>query len=1564
MKVGCRTALVAVCIVAVLSLSVVPIDGGPVPLSSPAPQLSPMPYDPDLLFDKGVTFDNISELYPLPPEPRDMAMGDLNDDALPDVAIAFNGSYIYIFNGTATGQLDLMPWNVSLSAKLISDVRSIAIGDLDSDGKNDIAISYTKPGNRVSILYQGQAFSISSSTDLSFSSAAPYQLAIGDFNQDNKNDVTVVVKKDQKSSVYFFLNPFQMDNFREISTVLTNAQFLQTGYINNDQRIDILIANRSGQEVRWFCQPANGDWGVSDWIATTIDLPGTIAYAGLANLDLASGDDLITINSENDRVEVRYNNGNGFAGPEIRATYPGASSLAVGNLTSEGHLDMTLINRDGNNCSILYRTSSTMWNAASSALFPTDRMPIRTMVQGVDSLLPGIFVLGAGDPGRGGTLTFYHSREGTIGNSEQDIMLTGLAPGRMWSGALKERSSVLAALLPASSVILLHDVTTGERSFLNMLDVPSAVVFGDFNGDGNNDIAALEGSNVIRVFDGSVDLFAQPGTPVTFGAGLTSAVNLAAGRAGDADRDILAVGGDGGVVIVYDALDDASRALETIGAATPGMRSSVIIGNFSTVGRGGDVAALNALNGKIEIYKRDPSGAPGSYYHPLITLYSGAAVGISLSSGDYNGDGLQDLAMGCASKVVLIYEQTDVNEGFFSNDGYEHSVAVPSAPAMLFSGDLNDDGRTDIAVGRSDLPLMSMYLSKAGAPFLKAFDLTTGCIATGLSIGDHNGDGRDDLAASSSGSKSISMWFQNNLAPAARASLSSFAILEGETVSFDASASQDSFSDRGSLQYLWHFGDGETSTESVASHLYRYDGFYNGSLTVTDRGGLSSTFEFSVNVADIGPHADITYGPQSPLEGEAVSFRDNSTSYDGIVAYEWDFNGDGLIDSYEKDPVHTFISDGTYNVRLTVREGDGGSDTASVTIEVRDRVPSAAIKPLLPVLEGTAFTVHDDSTSYDTIAFRLWDFGDGTQSSDPEPTHTYIADGTYVITLTVRDADGDTSIATGTIEVLDSSPSADFVPSPNPVSEGASVAFTDGSSAYDGIVSWQWDFGDGNTSVERSPVHAYTMPTGYLSEVYTVTLTVTDGDGSTSQRTRIITVLQTSPAIISLIAEGGAVFSEDQEISFLAYAKKTNFNITGYAWDFDYDQASGFDPVPGVTVNRTYWTFPSAGEYQVCLRVYDYNSYSEHILVVTVRNLPPLAELSHVRSPEGWVTFDATRSTDTPSDLPALMFRWNFGDGKGWTTWSPNATIAHQFDDGSYAVTVQVRDDDGAIVERGITIAIDRLPPVIGYDRVPPTEAFVGDQVRVEVNVTDRSTIAQVVLFYTFGEQTRSISMTRLSGTDLFVATIPSFNATGTLTYYIEATDSQGYSFGTTAVQVSIVPRPDPAVPLTIGAVIAAALLAMFLYARSYNMVVDEVFVIYSDGNLIAHQTRRLKPGMDDEVLSSMLAAVQSFVRDSFKDESSTSLNRLDFGEKKLLVERGQYLIVAAVLHGKREGKAPQRLKEVLEHAEAKYTDVLADWDGDLDKLRGIKEETNDIMRFRIKGAAPAGEADPEGPRS
>jgi PKD repeat protein len=258
---------------------------------------------------------------------------------------------------------------------------------------------------------------------------------------------------------------------------------------------------------------------------------------------------------------------------------------------------------------------------------------------------------------------------------------------------------------------------------------------------------------------------------------------------------------------------------------------------------------------------------------------------------------------------------------------------------------------------------------------------------------------------------------------------------------------------------------------------------------------------------------------QAPLE---VKF-DASYSRDdrAIATYSWDF-GDPADASPDGEAVsaHTYRLPGTYVARLTVIDREGDVDSTRVMIKVENAVPVAAFSLDNDTpLEGEPVHV-DASASHDpngTIEDYDWDFGDGTSAVGDTAAHAYSKEGYVVITLTVTDDAGATSLLRKGLNVQNGGAtcgddtsgggcggSGSSIPiaviSGLPGCTGITVGRTlhlDGSGSFGGVgemVSYQWDFGDGATASGPQVEHAYTVPGRYY-----VVLTVTDEAGNTGK---------------------------------------------------------------------------------------------------------------------------------------------------------------------------------------------------------------------------------------------------------------------------------------------------------------------------------------------------------------------------------------------------------------------------------------------------------------------------------
>jgi PKD repeat protein len=145
------------------------------------------------------------------------------------------------------------------------------------------------------------------------------------------------------------------------------------------------------------------------------------------------------------------------------------------------------------------------------------------------------------------------------------------------------------------------------------------------------------------------------------------------------------------------------------------------------------------------------------------------------------------------------------------------------------------------------------------------------------------------------------------------------------------------------------------------------------------------------------------------------------------------------------------------------------------------------------------------SDSDGTVTASQWEFGDDEQSQNASPNHTFASADDFQVTLTVTDDDGAEGTVTKTVSVTEPAPGGP-VAAFTVTCFSLDCTFTDESEDSDGgtIVSWAWEFGDGESSAEQTPaVHHYDV--AELTE-FTARLTVTDNDGLSSTKTATFTV--------------------------------------------------------------------------------------------------------------------------------------------------------------------------------------------------------------------------------------------------------------------------------------------------------------------------------------------------------------------------------------------------------------------------------------------------------------------------
>ena len=542
----------------------------------------------------------------------------------------------------------------------------------------------------------------------------------------------------------------------------------------------------------------------------------------------------------------------------------------------------------------------------------------------------------------------------------------------------------------------------------------------------------------------------------------------------------------------------------------------------------------------------------------------------------------------------------------------------------------------------------------------------------------------------------------------------------GEWIDFDSRGSSDP--DGRIVSYDWTFArsDGtvlERVEDSDDTVPYRFDepGEYRVSLTVFDDDGATDTETVTVVVGENEPPvARLDVVPSQPRPGERVVLdAGDSTDVDGtVVRYDWRVRGTGddpflfafssrTSTTYEP-PLGNVTAPGEFEVRLTVTDDDGATDTETTTVVVEANDPPVADFGFVPGTPVTGEAVRFDgtvSTDDRGVVSYLWDLdGDREYEADTSRvTHAFPRDGSYPVTLLVVDGEGATDEVTRTVVVSSGNepPVADFDVSPTRPAAGASVEF-DGTPSFDPdgtVVGYEWTV-DG-AFVDDTPRLTHEFP---VAGQYAVTLTVTDDREAVGRWTERVVVEDVVPPT-PRIEFSPAVPLVGDLVTFDATTSTDDGRIVAYEWDLDGDRE--FERT-GPVVERRYTT---GGTYLVELVVVDDDTEANATSVAVRVNEPPVPAFRVVPSRPlvgEPATFDATASTD---DGRIVAYEWDFdGDGRADATGRivrrPLGTA------GDLTVGLSVRDDDGVrnSTTRVVTV-LERSTPTTTTPAVTPTEA-------------------------------------------------------------------------------------------------------------------------------------------------------------------------------------------------------------------------------------------------------------------
>ncbi|UCH88971.1 MAG: PKD domain-containing protein [Thermoplasmata archaeon] len=521
-------------------------------------------------------------------------------------------------------------------------------------------------------------------------------------------------------------------------------------------------------------------------------------------------------------------------------------------------------------------------------------------------------------------------------------------------------------------------------------------------------------------------------------------------------------------------------------------------------------------------------------------------------------------------------------------------------------------------------------------------------------------------------------------------------------------------------------------------------------------------------------------------EDEVITFGAEISG--NILKFEWDFDSDGTFEytSYTTpDTTHSYSKAGFYEAQLRITDGNNEYQIKKQLIIVENVKPELAVDYTAQYAiedELIVFNVSetvDTPTDYANLIYS-WNFDDGTtlETLEKEITHSFTDPGDYDIEIIVTDDDKEFDTDIIQITVSNVPPSADA--GPDIIGREDERLFFSGAKSSDTAsdlptLKFEWDMGDGTTMTEPEFYYVYTE-----SKDYNVALTVTDDNGGLDRTYITASISNVVPSVA--LEESDLEVTEDEKIVLHGIVNDTSsdMEMLDYYWDFD----DGTELTWGSKNIEATHAYKKKGMYELEFKARDDDgAVNVTSITVKVNNVAPKADFiisSNYIEEDEVVYFDASRTTDTRSDLASLEYLWDFDDG----TTDTGKTIEHTFTrSGLYMVVLTVLDNDKMDSSISYYVTVDNVAPV-SILSVNVKEAYVGEELNFSASASRDTPSDQYDLYYEWNFDDGSMETSR--------DVVHSYSKPGEYKVTLKVTDDDGgFHLSTTTVTIKEKPGEE-----------------------------------------------------------------------------------------------------------------------------------------------------------------------------
>ena len=441
------------------------------------------------------------------------------------------------------------------------------------------------------------------------------------------------------------------------------------------------------------------------------------------------------------------------------------------------------------------------------------------------------------------------------------------------------------------------------------------------------------------------------------------------------------------------------------------------------------------------------------------------------------------------------------------------------------------------------------------------------------------------------------------------------------------------------------------------------------------------------------------------FSGNYFQFSNTSTISQGTMTYTW-YYGDGSF-QLATNGAHTYAATGAYRVKLVATSNYGCVTSDSTTITVNSPpVVAFSVNNAAQCINANQFFFTNTTTGPNTPLTYLWNFGDGTTTSAPQPAYQYNQAGVFLVKLIATTQVGCKDSISQAVTVYPKPTVTYTVNNNRQCGTNNFFQFTNLSTISSGTLTHTWSFGDGVTSGVFSPSHSYQNPSSYSVKL------IETSDKGCMDSLSLPMIVDPSPTALFSVNQTTACF-QGHRFTFTNQSSVSAGNLQ-YFWDFGDGVGSSTSPNPS-------YSYLQAGTYRVTLLVSTANNCTAAYSINLFVNPTPSGS---ILSPSRTVICDGSfiQLTATPSS----NYQW-YRNGvaiSGATAPTLNAT-----EPGTYHV----------VFTNGFNCSSSPSNAIILTKVYPPAPAFVFDRscALLPITFTNTSLVANslpVAYSWDFGD--------------------------------------------------------------------------------------------------------------------------------------------------------------------------------------------------------------------------------------